>query len=182
MNLEEEFLRRKKDLKSDIRLHLDMLFYYAFNSEVIAEFGIRTGNSTIALMYGLSNNKRAKKRYFGCDVTSCMQFEKIGKDNGIDAEVVVSDSREITLKEKFDLIFIDTIHEYNHITKELKRHGNYANKWIIMHDTYTFAVNGQDDGEGMQRGIFEWLIKNPHWIIKEAVSFSNGLMVLERVG
>ena len=91
---------------------------------------------------------------------------------------------ESTLKatiEETDLLFIDTLHNYEQLIYELVHHGNKARKYIVMHDTVTFAHIGETSSNGLVRAITEFLEANPHWKEKEVFTNCNGLTILERV-
>ena len=58
-----------------------------------------------------------------------------------DFHFTVGDTKAIDIEET-DLLFIDTLHTYDQLAAELARHGMKARRWIVLHDTTTFATNG----------------------------------------
>lgn len=54
-----------------------------------------------------------------------------------------------------DLLYIDSLHEYNHLKGELTRHGSKIKKYIIIHDT-----TGRPK---LVAAINEFLKVNPEW-------------------
>ena len=95
------------------------------------------------------------------------------------------------------MLFIDTLHTYNQLSKELRRHEKNVNKWIILHDTITFgqrdedfyqngAISDEITGEKVEkRGLYtaltDFLDENKNWKIKEHFTNNNGLTIIERV-
>jgi len=53
---------------------------------------------------------------------------------GIDFEFVLGNDLELSLPD-YDLIFIDTEHEYDQLKKELFIYGDKAKKFLVFHDT-----------------------------------------------
>ena len=113
---------------------------------------------------------------------------KAAKEVGIDFEFVLGDTRELEI-EPCDLLFIDTLHTYVQLVKELELHGNKSRKYIIFHDTKTFGHRDElqcthctGRGPGLQPAIDEFLEANYHWKVLEVFTHNNGLTVLERRG
>lgn len=99
--------------------------------------------------------------------------------------------------EQTDLLFIDTLHTYNQLNSELKKHNSKVNKFIILHDTETFGYkdepiyshasnivkNINSSKVGLMNAINDFLESEDgkNWKIKELFKNNNGLCVLERV-
>jgi len=83
--------------------------------------------------------------------------------------------------EPTELLFIDTIHNYNQLDQELKLHADKVSKYIIIHDTSTFATVGEDGGEGIWKAIEDFLDRDETWEIKECLINNNGLTILQKV-
>jgi len=64
--------------------------------------------------------------------------------------------------QRFDLVFVDTIHSYTHTIKELELSSNITD--AILCDDVAFPGN-QDDPEpgGVERAWEEWPERNPRW-------------------
>ena len=82
-----------------------------------------------------------------------------------------------------DLLFIDTLHTYSQLAKELALHSSKVKKYIVLHDTYTFGLSGEDprDKKGLLTAVIEFLINSPNWKFKMFKTNNNGLTVLERI-
>ena len=179
--------------ESDINEHLPTLKKYTEECETVIEMGVRTVVSTWAFLAGkpkklLSIDLKYPDHYGG----DLPRAEQQAEQEGIDFEFMIGDTAQITIPE-CDLLFIDTWHVYEQLKKELELHADKAQKYIIMHDTTTFAVMGErrphhctdtipgQAGKGILPALNEFLADNPQWKIKEVFQNNNGLTIIERV-
>ncbi len=183
-----EIYEKKILIKNDINEHLPVLFEYAKQSDIIIELGVRSVVSSWAFLSGkpkklISVDIVHPKSYIGHDPDGCKidLLEELAKKNEIEFKFILSDSVVADIPE-CDLIFFDTLHTYNQLSKELIAHGNKSKKFLIFHDTETFGNSGEEKGEeGISRAINEFLSINTHWAIKERFTNNNGLLILERI-
>ena len=160
--LEKEYLNAKEK-SSDINEHLELLYDLAKECDSVTELGTRTGVSTRAFMYA------NPKTFFAYDIElddNLLKLFYIAKENGLNFNYKLADVRYIEIEET-DLLFIDTLHNYNQLSGELKLHGNKSKKYIIFHDTTAFEWIGEsyegkvDEIMSALGGEFiDWLIKN----------------------
>jgi hypothetical protein len=78
-----------------------------------------------------------------------------------------------------DLLFLDTIHTGDQILAELNRHAPRVSRWIAIHDTELFRIDG-DGGSGMGDAVDNWLVANPEWFLMMHITHQHGLTVLSR--
>jgi hypothetical protein len=99
--------------------------------------------------------------------------------------------------ESTDLLFIDTLHTYNQLIKELELHSEKALKYIILHDTTTFGdvdekvynhaspliINESKSKQGLWTAVLDFLEteKGKIWEVCERFTNNNGLTILKRV-
>lgn len=95
-----------------------------------------------------------------------------GKAEGVNCELVQGSSFDIELPE-VDSIFIDTDHTFACLSKELKLHGNKAQKYLAFHDTVSFASE-------LMPAIIAFMDMNPQWETFIECKHNNGLLVLTR--
>jgi predicted O-methyltransferase YrrM len=143
---------------------------YAGQVNSIVEFGVYTGLSTCAWLMGHPKKLRSY------DITdanlSVLDELKFNADcNQIDFEFALANSLEIDI-EPCDLLFIDTVHKYDHCLAELNRHGEKAQKYIVLHDP--------SDWPGVFEAVAKYLHQNRQWHIIEHCNQGSGLLVLER--
>lgn len=178
MSIEIKFLE-KCSIPSDINEHLPTLKKYAEECDIIVEFGVRDVVSTWALLAG------KPKEMISVDSSNCnlSDASKLALEEGIKFTFIQEDSRIIDLPNHIDLLFIDTWHVYEQLKLELNRHSNKVSKFIIMHDTTTFGINGETPGHiGLTPAINEFLISDigSQWSVLEEYTNCNGLTILKR--
>ena len=180
----------------DINEHLPTLRRYASECNHVTEMGTRFAVSTHALLIGKPNkvvaidlNKHFYEPYEN-------DVEIFAESCGVEYEFIEGDDLKMDI-EQTDMLFIDTLHTYNQLSKELRKHEKSVNKWIILHDTITFGERDEDfyrngkineevsTQEVTKRGLYtaltDFLTENKDWVIKEHFTNNNGLTVIERV-
>lgn len=178
----------------DINEHLETLRHYSSLSKTVTEFGTRAGISTYALLIG------RPQKVISYDINH--SFFKKYEDHVNDFAVKCGTSfffheKDVleTEIEETDLLFIDTLHTYDQLTKELNRHSNKVKKWIILHDTKTFGYveegyysNGvvsnlvtKTDKKGLLPAIEDFLLKNIDWGLEKIYENNNGLTILKKL-
>jgi glycosyltransferase involved in cell wall biosynthesis len=179
------FLKRHPTAAIDIREHLDTLTFYASKCKTIVELGMRSIVSTWAFLAGkpqrmVSVDIAHPDSYsFIPGASKLEDVESLCIQNGIDFEFKLSDSRTVNIPE-CDLLFIDTLHDEDQIREEIKNHKDKVQKYIIFHDTTTFATSGETKGkDGIWKPIEE-LINTQEWVLVEKFDNNNGLTILKR--
>ena len=105
----------------------------------------------------------------------------------------------LDLSEKVDLLFIDTWHIYGQLIRELEKFHSLVHKYIILHDTTTFAtrpeparhsiikhsmetfnITKDEIKKGLKPAVDEFLANHSEWQVKEVFTNNNGLTILER--
>ena len=171
---------------SDINEHLDDLASLAKECSHVTEMGIRSCVSTWAFLYG------KPEKLVSYDIHYHDNFEEV-KQARPDWEVHVVDVLKVDI-EPTDLLFIDTLHTYTQLKKELKKHGNKAKKYLVFHDTETYGYtpepaswqtpeimkNYKDNDKGLMPAINEFMDENPDWYIYKQKRNNNGLLILKR--
>lgn len=187
MNEIEKNYLRKCEVPSDINELLPTLRKYAEMSETVTEMGVRSIVSTWAFLAAkvkkLTSIDLAHPSAFiqhdkeGCNLEV---VQNLAKENGIDFNFVQANTLEITI-DSCDLLFIDTLHDYSQLKQELELHSSKVLKYIIFHDTETFATKGESEGElGILKAINEFLANNKEWNICEKITYNNGLIIIKK--
>lgn len=73
---------------------------------------------------------------------------------------------------KCDILHIDSLHEYEHLKKELLTHAPNTSKYILIHDTKLYSKQ--------VKAIHEFIKAYPEWKIKKVNKQSVGYHVLEK--
>lgn len=199
--IEARYLEECKRI-SDINEHLPVLYRYATECESIIECGVRKCVSTWALVLGLLNNDKEKKKILLNDIEECNIYDLKNRSKNLPVEINYEwkNNLDINLTENYDMIFIDTWHVYGHLKRELAKFPTFINKYIIMHDTTVDEIYGETlrmgyDGNkqselfnmpieeihcGLGKAITEFLENNDEWELKEKLTNNNGLTILKR--
>jgi hypothetical protein len=180
---------------SDINEHLPVIKDYAKECETIVELGVRVPISTFALMMGkpkkLTSVDLLPPSRFGGGGELDLAYEYAKQEN-IDFSFVLSDSISYTF-EKCDLLFIDTWHTYRQLISELITHQHRVTKYIILHDTTTYALDdeanwaespepnfGGEIKKGLWTAVEDFLTHHPEWELHKRYTNNNGLSILKR--
>ena len=174
LNLEERYTLASQTV-TDIHEHVSVLRDLASQVEHVTEFGVRHGVSTTAF---LAAQPAVLRSYDIQDRVIAARLAPLaGRTN---FRFMIGDTKAIDIEET-DLLFIDTLHTYDQLAAELARHGMKARRWIVLHDTTTFATKGQEcDPRGLWPAVEEFLARGT-FAIKERRTNNNGLTILERI-
>jgi hypothetical protein len=153
--------------------------------------GVRAIVSTWALLAG-------KPKKFICYDISSLDIscpKKASEQENIEFHYINADVLETSI-ECTDLLFIDTLHRYLQLKKELELHAKKVRKYIALHDTKTYGhidepiyqpecklKNVISEKQGLVPAIDEFLISNEgkKWIVEKVYENNNGLTILRRI-
>ena len=168
----EEKYQQLCETLSDINEHLPTIRKYACLSDSIFELGVRGMVSTWGLLAGLPREMCSLDIVHPSEHKGNVEeAEEMAKKEGVSWKFLKASSLDVELP-RHDLLFIDTIHTYEQLNKELKLHSPHTVKYIIMHDT---------NFPEMQKAIQEFLTNNNDWKVKEVLTTLTGLTVLQRI-
>ena len=176
---------------SDMHEHMPNLRMYADECETVTEMGVRGIVSTYAFMISkckkLTSIDIVNPSVHGSNIQDIYDIAKI---IGKDFTFIQGDTTKIEI-EPTDLLFIDTLHAYDQLKKELELHANKAKKYIILHDTVTFGQFGHTVEEpgmlfphirGLNYAIQEFMEAHRNeWAYDRIYYNCNGLTVLKRI-
>jgi tetratricopeptide (TPR) repeat protein len=180
----------------DIHEHLNTLRNLANECSHVTEFGTRYGISTAALICGQPQKMVSYDINADWFAPFKSEAEALAQAAGVNFQFVEGDVLGVDIEET-DLLFIDTHHTYNQLTKELNKHSFKVRKYIVLHDTVTYGTEDEkpyDNGvvseqlnglqrsrEGLQMALEDFLEGNPDWKIKVHYPNNNGLTVLKKL-
>jgi glycosyltransferase involved in cell wall biosynthesis len=160
---------------SDISEHVPKLVELAAQCDMVVEFGLRTGVSTTAMLYG------QPKKLYSYDLHQSGQGAVLKERQGnTDFQFIQADVSAIDIPE-CDMLFEDSKHTADHIDKILTRHAGKVRRWIAFHDTQIFGERGEDGGPGILPAIRKFLHNNPEWTVIYHSQSNNGFTVLGRL-
>ena len=189
------------DSPSDINEHIPVLRDLASECSSVVEIGIRDMVSSWGILQGLSESYGDNRSYTGIDIFSPPQSKlelanTLTESLGISFQFMQADDMTIDLMPT-DMLFIDSLHTYCHLTYELETFSPKIRKFIAMHDT-SAPWGHQDDSDyrgnyseypseidrnkrGLWPAVQDFLANHPEWQLRERRLNNHGLTILERV-
>jgi len=156
---------------------LETLFFIAhiLKARQVLELGTGWGDSGIAILYGMNKHGNL----YSLDIQNYSQLrERINLlglgDNFHFYQVSSLSPPEELLKMKYDFIYIDSNHEYEHVVKELELYCDLT-KYIVMHDVIHEAETTQP-----AKAAFHFLTLHPEWNLIR-LNTRHGLWLLYRL-
>ena len=186
---------------SDIHEHIPVLRDLSKNCSSVIEIGVRNMVSSWGLLLGLTENSGENSAYLGIDLEDPPQSsldlaKRLAESNGISYVFWKANDMEIDIPFS-DLLFIDSLHTYCHLTYELETFSPKIRKYIAMHDTSAPWGHLDDDvyagdyseypahynrnKRGLWLAVEDFLERHPEWILMERRSNCHGFTILKRV-
>jgi hypothetical protein len=203
----EEIVNIMYQTPSDINEHIPTLIKYGSECRHITEMGVRWITSTWAFLGCIP------ERLISIDMRNPSTWDKggAGENAGVIArgfntidevyaaartyninyEFIQANVLDIEIEET-DLLFLDTWHAYKQLKAELDKFHSKVKKYIVLHDTTTYAntdetnyeVLGPEwkaEGKGIWLAVEEFLSSNKQWSLQERFTNNNGLTILKRI-
>lgn len=157
---------------SQTKWYTDILSKYADKVNIVVEYGTWDGLGTASLLVGepkilrtidVNQNKIDKEL-----------FNKVSKKT----QIFIETGNSHNPQHEADLIFLDTIHTYEHVKKELEVNGPLTKKYIIVHDT-NYPPPRKSPKKLVRDAVLEFLEKSDFSLELEDKSFT-GIMVLKK--
>jgi len=207
MNKLETIVNHLYQWPSDINEHIPTLIKYGSECEHITEMGVRWITSTWAFLGS------APKKLISYDIEYPSLWGENSEHMSLDAvsrgynklEEVYEVASEFGIEYKFvkanvlnieieptDLLFLDTWHSYKQLKSELSLHSSKVNKYIVFHDTTTYATHDETnyeilgpewkaEGIGIWKAIEEFLLNHSEWKLIEHFPNNNGLTIIGKI-
>ena len=187
--------------RSDINEHISILHDLAKECASVTEIGIRDVVSTWGCLQGLSESPYGPRSYVGIDISSPPQSklllaERLAKKKGISFRFICANDMNIEI-EPSDMLFIDSLHTYCHLTYELEKFSPKIHKFIAMHDTsdpwgscddsayrgdYSeYPASFNRNQKGLWAAVEDFLANHSEWRLLERRVNNHGLTILERI-
>lgn len=187
---------------TDIRGHVPRLRALAKECSSVAEIGIRSMVSSWGILQGLAESSAEKRAYLGIDLMlppedMLNKAQMVSMRNNIQYTFLQANDMEISI-DPVDMLFIDSLHTYCHLTYELEAFSPVVKKYIAMHDTsdpwgalddnqyngdYSeYPVEYDRNKRGLWAAVEDFLSRHPEWELSERYFDYHGFTVLKRVG
>lgn len=185
---------------SDINEHIPVLRQLARECSSVVELGVRNMVSTWGMLKGLSENPNTPRFYLGIDLMypppeKLRMAQEIARVHAITFEFWQASDMDIDI-DPVDLLFIDTLHTYCHLTYELEKFSPQIHKYIVMHDTSAPWGDTDDYGyhgnyseypahidrnkRGLWPAVVDFLERHPEWTLHDRRLNNHGLTILKR--
>jgi hypothetical protein len=185
---------------SDVFEHIPGLCELARECTSVVEISDRSIEATWGLLQGLSENSSQEKSYLGIDsrnpsIDRLNLANRLSKENGIKFTFWCINDKQIGL-EPVDLLFIDALHTYCHLTYQLETFSPSVRKYICMHDTsdpwgtrddhayhgdYSeYPLSYDRTKKGLWPAIVDFLERHPEWSLYERRTNNHGFTILKR--
>ncbi len=186
---------------SDINEHLPQLRQLASECSSAVEIGIRSMVSTWGILQGLAESESPSCSYIGIDLSlppwySLQRAKELAESQGISFQFWMGNDMTMDLH-PVDLLFIDSLHTYCHLTYELEKFSPKVRKYIAMHDTsapWGLVDDDQYHGDyseydpsydrtkrGLWPAVYDFLQRHPEWTLYKRLFNNHGFTVLKRV-
>lgn len=184
----------------DIGEHMPLLRQLAQECPTVTEIGLGWVISTWGLLQGLSENPAPVRSYTGIDIIQpCIEHmtlaQKLAEEQGIQFTFRRGNDLYLDI-DPVDLLFIDSMHTYCHLTYELETFSPKVRKYIAMHDT-SEPWGLRDDAEyvgnrseypttysrvkrGLWPAVVDFLSRHPEWTLQERRLNCHGFTILRR--
>lgn len=163
----------------DMAEHLPVLSRYASACRDVVEFGVRTGNSTCALLHGLEQ-AADPARLFSFDLEPA-EYAPPPLEN-TSWKFAQADTADLATIPECDLLLVDSLHTAAQVAAEL-RHAGRVRSWIFLHDTITWGSVGEKKEPGITDAIYQFLANEKgEWRVQAHWPQCHGLLCLARAG
>lgn len=186
------------DTPSDINEHVYTLRCLASECSSVAALGAKVMVSSWGLLQGLSCSSNMARSYLGIDdefppFDTFIEAQRLARGNGIAFDFWKCNELKIDIP-PVDLLFIDSMHTYCHLTYQLETFSSQIGKYIVMHDTswgdyddpryrgdFSEYPPGYDRKKrGLWLAIEDFLRRHNEWIIYARYRNNYGLTILKR--
>jgi len=188
-----------RDIKSNFNEHVMTLYNLTHDCTSVLELG-NEFTSTWPILKSLSNKKNSTYTAIAniinnsgniVDIIDFCNFKNINVKYVVENELKIKTDE----LEKYDLLFIDSIHTYIHVLWQLNSFSSLINKYIILHDTEApwglkdeptdnsniYPIGYNQDKQGVLTAIMDFLYENHNWKILDKKENNHGLIILGRV-
>lgn len=187
---------------SDINEHLPVLRDRARECGAVVQIGSGQLTATWAFLDGLTQSTAKQKSYVifddkQCDILKLKLAQTCAHHHDIGFGYMIENELKMTAPQ-CDLLFIDGLHTYPHVTAQLEHCHSAVGKYIILHDT-SAPWGHQDEAlttseqrrmyptcvdyrkQGLWPAVQDFLTRHPEWMLQERRLNNHGLTTLKRI-
>lgn len=183
---------------SDINEHVSVLHDLSKQCDSVTEIGVRSIVSTWGILQGLAESPLENKRYLGIDLAppsthSLTVLKDLAENENISFDFWGVNDMTIQI-DPCDMLFIDSLHTYCHLTYELETFSPQVRKFICMHDTSEPWAHREDreyygdyseypahfdrSKRGLWPAVEDFLATHPEWTLYQRRLNNHGFTIL----
>jgi len=184
---------------SDINEHVQTLRNLATSCKSVFEIGISRMEATWGFLHGLKDGSTYISTNYRSPNKELLTRAKIlAAEKEIKFSFICKGDNllEIEELEPVEMMFVDGLHTYCHVTYQLEKFSPLVSKYIAFHDT-SEPWGDSDDTEyrgdyseypetydktkrGVWPAVVDFLVRHPEWTLKEKVDNNHGFAVIEK--
>ena len=109
-------------------MHLETLYKYSLKCDSVLETGVRGVVSSWAFLKGINDSKKTPKKIFLNDIQECdiELLIEVSNNLGIEIQWIWENNLNLVIDSTFDLVFIDTLHVYGQLKRELNKFSKFV--------------------------------------------------------
>jgi glycosyltransferase involved in cell wall biosynthesis len=164
----------------DLDKHVPMLRELATRCDHVTEFTKRR-ESSIALAAGTRLHVPPGQMVTYSTEKDQKVYSTLKKFLGDRLTLSFRESMDVDTIDETDLLFIDSQHTGQRMSRELAKFGPKVRKYIVLHDTNIYGIKGEDGLPGLLIALKNWMIDNPNWFQMYHTDEEYGLTVISTV-
>lgn len=172
----DQILQWCTEVPRDLNEHLPTLAEFAAKCRHVTEFSGRR-ESAVGLLAGVHRNNGLLVSY---NTESDRLLGLLGAAFPRNAKIFPVDSPAMPTIEETDLLFLDTMHNFDRVTEELNKFAPKTHHYIVLHDTTSYGQGGDNGGAGLWEAMRQFMDKNSEWFICYHTDRQYGLTVLSK--
>lgn len=161
--VDEKDIHQKTKHLSDISPHLPLIKLLSSQCDKVIEFGVRAGNSTIAILAG------NPQQLISVDINLPELYLKDPRWKFIQS-TSINPNLDLGYA---DMLLIDSLHEYDHCIQELMMWNKRIKLYICLHDVVSCP--------GVRQAVDEFLENKKEWKSVYYTPIAHGFEILQRV-
>lgn len=130
------------------------------------------GSASVAVLQNLKYYELIDRSFKNFNTVK-KHFDTFSKQNNIEICYHEMSSLDVKTSIQTDFLLVDSVHKYEHVSKEIKLYEPLTKKYMMFHDTFGFP--------GVGKAVKDFLKENNNWKIVEEQNETPGYMILERI-
>jgi len=166
-----------KSIPRDLNQHMDKLNSLCKHATKVTEFSER--RESLVAFLSEPNVKKIVSYNTEGDNPEVKKMVDMRKD--LEITIEKKRSADVPSIDETDLLFIDQRHTYADVYRELSTYGPKTSRFIVLHDTVLYGMQGDDGGPGIGAACKDFMKEHREWSVCAHIPAQHGLTVLCKV-